>query len=292
MTHAQSLTMKTAIPQSEKRKVRAADQNLNRFAGFGTLTVLLFAFLYLPIVILVVFSFNASNTISVWEGFTFKWYWIAAHNTDLHKAALNTMLIGGVATVVSVLLAIPAALVLSGRGTSGSGGKYLLILSLPLMLPEIMIAIATLILFTTIGLNLGIGNVMIAHTVFCLPFALMPILARLRGMDHRLNEAAYDLYASRWQCFRLVILPLLAPGIVTGAMLAFIVSFDNFIITLMVAGAGGTTLPLYIYGLVKTQMTPELNAISTGVLLLSLALLSTAFVLTKGRILGVSGMSE
>lgn len=284
--------MKTAIPQSEKRKVRAADQNLNRFAGFGTLTVLLFAFLYLPIVILVVFSFNASNTISVWEGFTFKWYWIAAHNTDLHKAALNTMLIGGVATVVSVLLAIPAALVLSGRGTSGSGGKYLLILSLPLMLPEIMIAIATLILFTTIGLNLGIGNVMIAHTVFCLPFALMPILARLRGMDHRLNEAAYDLYASRWQCFRLVILPLLAPGIVTGAMLAFIVSFDNFIITLMVAGAGGTTLPLYIYGLVKTQMTPELNAISTGVLLLSLALLSTAFVLTKGRILGVSGMSE
>lgn len=293
MTHSQSLAMNAAIPQSGgKRKARTADQSLNRFAGFGTITVLLFAFLYLPIVILVVYSFNASTTISVWEGFTFKWYWIAAQNTDLHRAALNTLLIGGVATVVSVLLAIPAALVLSGRADSGSAGKYLLILSLPLMLPEIMIAIATLILFTTIGLNLGIGNVMIAHTVFCLPFALMPILARLRGMDHRLSEAAYDLYASRWQCFRLVVLPFLAPGIVTGAMLAFIVSFDNFIITLMVSGAGGTTLPLYIYGLVKTQITPELNAISTGVLLLSLALLSTAFVLTKGRILGVSGMSE
>lgn len=274
------------------RKTRAAGENLNRFAGFGTITVLLFAFLYLPIIILVTYSFNASNTISVWEGFTLKWYWIAAQNSDLHRAALNTLLIGGSATVASVLIAIPAALVLSGWGGTGGNGKYLLILSLPLMLPEIVIAIATLILFTTIGLNLGIGNVMIAHTVFCLPFALMPILARLRGMDHRLSEAAYDLYASRWQCFRLVILPLLAPGIVTGAMLAFIVSFDNFIITLMVSGAGGTTLPLYIYGLVKTQMTPELNAISTGVLLLSLALLSSAFVLTKGRILGVSETSD
>jgi spermidine/putrescine transport system permease protein len=120
----------------------------------------------------------------------------------------------------------------------------------------------------------------------------MPMIARLKAMDHRLNEAAYDLYATRLRCFRLITLPLLAPGIVTGAMLAFIVSFDNFIITLMVAGAGGTTLPLYIYGLVKTQMTPELNAISTGVLLLSFGLLTAAFVLTRGRILGVSGMSE
>ncbi len=265
---------------------------LNRFPGFGLITVLLFAFLYLPIAILVAFSFNASPTISVWEGFTFKWYWIAAHNADLHRAALNTLLIGVTATAGSVLLAIPSALAMSGRAQRSSDGRYLLILALPLMLPEIVIAIATLILFTTIGLNLGIGNVVIAHIVFCLPFALMPILARLRGMDHRLNEAAYDLYASHWQCFRLVTLPLLMPGIVTGAMLSFIVSFDNFIITLMVSSAGGTTLPLYIYSLVKTQMTPELNAISTGVLLLSLILLSPAFALTKGRILGVSGMSD
>ena len=183
MTHSPAMAVGATFPQAPvRRKLRDAARDLDRFAGFGAVTVLLFVFLYLPIVILVVYSFNASATISVWEGFTLDWYWTAIRNTDLHRAALNTLLIGGVATVASVLLAIPAALTLSGPAQSGGSVKYLLVLSLPLMLPEIMIAIATLILFTTIGLNLGIGNVMIAHTVFCLPFALMPILAR-EGLD-------------------------------------------------------------------------------------------------------------
>lgn len=264
----------------------------NEFPGFRLITILLFGFLYLPIGVLIGYSFNASKTISVWGGFTLDWYWVATANADLQRAIVNTLVVGATATFVSVMIALPAALALANPAQSARPGFFGLLLSLPLIVPEIVIAIATLIFFTAIGLNLGIGNVIIAHAVFCIPFAVMPMVARLKALDHRLNEAAYDLYASRFQCFRLITLPLLMPGVVTGAMLAFIVSFDNFIITLMVSGAGGTTLPLYIYGLVKTQMTPELNAISTGVLLLSFGLLSFAFVLTKGRILGVSGMSE
>lgn len=269
-----------------------AINSLNDFPGFRFITILLFGFLYLPIGVLIGYSFNASKTISVWGGFTLDWYRVAAANADLQRAILNTLLVGAAATAVSVLIALPAALAMTTSRRTRGAGLFSLLLSLPLIVPEIVIAIATLIFFTAVGLNLGIGNVIIAHSVFCIPFAVMPMVSRLKSMDHRLNEAAYDLYANRWQCFRLITLPLLAPGIVTGAMLAFIVSFDNFIISLMVSGAGGTTLPLYIYGLVKTQMTPELNAISTGVLLLSFGLLSVAYVLTKGRIVGTSGMSE
>lgn len=286
---------KTAvIPDSSgvNGKVGDAAKSLSDFPGFRLITILLFGFLYLPIGVLIAYSFNASKTISVWGGFTFDWYWVAAANGDLRRAVVNTLIVGAAATVTSVAIALPAALAMTNPSQSEKAGYFGIFLALPLIVPEIVIAIATLIFFTSVGLNLGIGNVIIAHAVFCIPFAVMPMVARLKAMDHRLNEAAYDLYATRFQCFRLITLPILAPGIVTGAMLAFIVSFDNFIISLMVSGAGGTTLPLYIYGLVKTQMTPELNAISTGVLLLSFGLLSIAFVLTRGRVLGVSGMSE
>lgn len=262
-------------------------KSLTDMPGFKAVTYILFAFLYLPIFVLIAFSFNSSTSISVWETFSFKWYAIAAANTDLQKAVVNTLIVGAVATIGAVLIALPAALVLNGPEVpTKTSTRAIGLMSLPLVVPEIVIAIATLVFFTTVGIDLGLGNVMIAHTVFCVPFALLPIIARLKGMDARLNEAAFDLYASRWQTFRLVVLPQLMPGVISGAMLAFIVSFDNFIITLMVAGAGGTTLPLYIYGLVKTQITPELNAVSTGVLILSVIMLTAAFVITKGKIAG------
>ncbi|NIA71312.1 ABC transporter permease [Pelagibius litoralis] len=272
---------------------RAQRRKLTSYPGFGVITIFFFGFLYLPIMVLIAFSFNSSVSISVWETFSFKWYAEAIGNTDLQKAVVNTLLVAVVATIGAVLIALPAAVVLTGQGVSKRAASTATgLMSLPLVVPEIVIAIATLVFFTSVGIDLGLGNVMIAHTVFCVPFALLPIVARLRSLDHRLSEAAYDLYASRPRAFRLITLPLLAPGVVSGAMLAFIVSFDNFIITLMVAGAGGTTLPLYIYGLVKTQITPELNAVSTGVLLLSLVLLTCAYVLTGGRIAGSTGAKD
>ncbi len=263
---------------------------LTDYPGFKTITIFFFGFLYLPIVVLIAFSFNSSVSISVWESFSFKWYFEAAANSDLQGAILNTLFVALVATIGSVLIALPAALVLTSKHTSQKVSSMTTgLMSLPLIIPEIVIAIATLVFFTSIGINLGVGNIMLAHIVFCVPFALLPIAARLRNLDDGLNEAAYDLYASNLQSFRLITLPLLLPGIVSGAMLAFIVSFDNFIISLMVSGAGGTTLPLYIYGLVKTQITPELNAVSTGVLLLSLMLLTCVYILTGGRIAGEAG---
>lgn len=256
-------------------------RNIGTYPGFGLLTVLFFVFLYLPIAVLVVFSFNGGTSVTVWDSFSLRWYRAAFENGDLRQALANTLIVACCATVGSVLISIPAALVLTGPFAPARLARLTVgVASLPLIVPEIVIAIATLIFFLTSGISLGLGNVIIAHIVFCTPFALLPIMARLKGMDYRLNEAAHDLYANRWQTFRHVILPQLMTGIIAGGMLAFIVSFDNFIVTLMVAGAGSTTLPIYIYGMVKTQITPEINAISTAVFLLSLLLLvlSTALI--------------
>ena len=264
-----------------------------RYPGFGVMTWALYAFLYAPIVVFVVFSFNDSLSVSIWEGFSTRWFGIALANEDLRAAVVNTLIIAGAATVAATALAIPAAITTAAQSAaSEANARFLAAISLPLMVPEIVIGIAMLSFFTAIGLLLGRVNIIIAHTMICLPFAYMPIAARLRSLDPQIWEAASDLYAGRWRCFRDVMLPLLSPGIASGAMLAFIVSFDNFIITFMVSSAGGTTLPLYIYGMVKTQITPELNALSTLVLLISLLLLLAAYVSSRGRLMGIGHDGE
>jgi len=149
------------------------------------------------------------------------------------------------------------------------------------MVPEIVTAVAVLIFFSAIGMNLGLGNVIIAHITFCIPFAFMPIRARLEGMDTTLEQAGRDLYASQWETFRFVTMPLLMPGIVAGAMLAFVISMDDFIITLMVGGAGSTTLPVYIYSMIRRGLTPEINAVSTMLLLASIAIVTAYWILSR-----------
>ena len=149
------------------------------------------------------------------------------------------------------------------------------------MVPEIVTAIATLVFFLAIGFQLGILSVLVAHTVFCIPFAYLPISARLTGIDPAFEQAARDLYATGWQSFRYVLLPLLAPGMLAGFMLAFIISLDDFIITNFVAGPGATTLPLAIYGLVRTGFTPEINAISTILLAVSIIFVTASYWLGR-----------
>jgi spermidine/putrescine transport system permease protein len=162
-----------------------------------------------------------------------------------------------------------------------------MIINLPLMVPEIITAVATLSFFALIagafGLNFGIGNLILAHTVFCIPFAYMPIKARLEDMDLTLENAAADLYASPWQAFKRITLPLLMPGIASGTALAFIVSFDDFTITQLVAGPGQTTLPLFIWNQIRRPMTPEINAISTILLMVSILFISVSFIISKSR---------
>ena len=259
------------------------NRDISWLPGFNWATLLFFLFLYLPLIILVVFSFNASRSATVWSGFSLEWYAKAFANDDIQRATKNSIIIAICATVNATVIATMAALTLGRNRRVKHKMLFSGILILPLMIPEIVTAVATLTFFSAIGLSLGLGNIIIAHTVFCIPFAYLPIRARLAGMDESLETAAADLYASKWQTLRLITLPLLAPGIISGAMLAFIISLDDFIITLMVAEAGATTLPVYIYSLVRIGITPEVNAISTVLLGISIIIVTLSYLIGKKK---------
>ena len=164
-------------------------------------------------------------------------------------------------------------------GTTAMSG----LLALPLLVPEIVTAVATLLFFVGVGFQLGLLTVIVARTGFCIPFAYLPIRARLDGMDPALAEATADLYASGWQTFRRVTLPLLWPGILSGAVIAFIISLDNFVITCFVAGAGATTLPVYMFEMIRIGITPEVNAVSALMLLVSIAFVSFSWRVGRWR---------
>ena len=253
---------------------------LGYYPGLNLWTVFFFFYLYLPMVVLVAYSFNDGNRAQIWQGFSVRWFYQAFANDDIQNAALNTLIIAVCATALATVMATLAALVLARSGEFKGKNVSLGLITLPLVVPEIATAVATLSFFAIIGFQLGLMSIIIAHTVFCIPFAFLPIRARLDGMDTTLEQAAGDLYANSWQTFRHVTLPLLAPGIVAGSMLAFIISVDDFIITLMVSGAGATTLPLYIYGMIRQGITPEVNVISTVMLAISIAFISAYWFLT------------
>ena len=266
-----------AGPARARRKAFA----VGRIPGFLAATWAFFIFLYAPILLLVLFSFNGSSSATIWSHFSLEWYYKVAVNADIQRATLNSLIVAGAASVLATALATLAALAMARGGPFRGAQVALGTLLLPLIVPEIVTAIAMLIFFTAIGLKLGLGNLIIAHTVFCIPFAYLPIRARLDSLSPVYEEAAQDLYANGWQTFRRVTLPLLAPGILSGLMLAFITSVDDFIITLMVGSAGTTTLPIYIYSLIRIGITPEINAISTLVLVISFLFVSLSWLIAR-----------
>ena len=238
-------------------------------------------FLYFPIAVLVFYSFNASRMALIWKGFSLDWYVKAFYNEGIRNALTNSLIVAVVATVFATAIATLAAITLARSGPFKGKMASLGLVTLPLMVPEIVTAVAVLIFFSRLGFSGGLTNVIIAHTTFCIPFAFMPIRARLEGMDLTLEQAAQDLYATDWDAFRYVTMPLLMPGIIAGAMLAFVISVDDFIITLMVGGAGSTTLPVYIYGMIRQGITPEVNAISTVMLAASIVFVSLYWRISK-----------
>jgi len=254
---------------------------VGHYRGLGAWTVVFFIFLYLPIVVLVFYSSNANRMVMNWGGFGIDWYVKAFQNDDIQKAVWNSLIVATMATIFSTAIATIGALVLARGGNFRGKTISLGLITLPLMVPEIVTAVAVLIFFSAIGMNLGLGNVIIAHITFCIPFAFMPIRARLECMDTSMEQAARDLYASEWETFRYVTVPLLMPGIVAGAMLAFVISMDDFIITLMVGGAGSTTLPVYIYSMIRRGLTPEINAVCTVLLFFSIAIVTAYWVVSK-----------
>ncbi len=255
-----------------------------------------YVFLYAPIVVLVVFAFNSSRTNVVFEGVInrgpcgpFYWFCELAGNRELVSAARNTLTIAVTSTVVSTLIGTMAALALQ-RYRFPAKSLWEASLYLPIVIPEIVMGIGILVLFstlfryinTTFGLppdsrpSMGLGTVIVSHIAFSVPFVTLVVRARLHGFDKAVEEAAMDLYANEWRTFWRVTLPLIAPGVLAGAMLAFTLSLDDFVITFFTTGPGATTLPLYVYGLLRRITTPELNALSTlWIIIVLVALLIT-----------------
>ncbi|MFH1807005.1 MAG: ABC transporter permease [Pseudomonadota bacterium] len=253
-----------------------------RFRGITPMAMFFFAYLYLPILVLIVLSFNENRLATIWTGFTTDWYRVALSNDDMLRAAKNSLVIAVSATVIATTAATLAALGMARQRFRGETGVAAMLV-LPLLVPEIVTAIATLLFFVAIGVQLGLISVIAAHTVFCIPFAYLPIRARLDGMDPALAEAANDLYANEWQAFRRVTFPLLWPGIMSGAMLSFIISLDDFVISYFVGGAGATTLPIYIFGMIRIGITPEVNAVSALMLIISIVFVSISFLIDRIR---------
>ena len=231
-----------------------------------------YAFLYVPLLIVVVYSFNDSRLNAEWVGFTFGWYDKLFHNQDMLLAAGNSLLIGLTASAVATLLGTMAGLAMYRYRP-----RLLSILVLaPIAIPEILMGVSLLIFFVLLNLTLGLVSVALAHIAFCIGFVAIVVRSRLAGMDESLTEAARDCGASPLNAFRYVTLPLIMPGVIAGALMAFTLSIDDFVITFFTAGAGTVTLPLQIYSMIKIAVTPEVNAVSTLLMLLTLALIIVA----------------
>ena len=236
------------------------------------------AFLYLPLLILALYSFNESRINAVWSGFTLDWYLSLFKNRRVLEALTNSLIVAFASTIVSTVLGTTAAIALNKyqyKYKSLING----LLYLPILIPEIVMGLSLLVLFSQAHIPLGKTSLILAHITFCVSFVVITVNARLEGMRPELEQAAMDLYATPFQTFRYVTLPLAMPGIVAGALMAFTLSIDDFIISFFVAGPNSTTLPLYIYAMVKRGISPEINALSTLLMLATIVLVVLAQIL-------------
>jgi spermidine/putrescine transport system permease protein len=255
--------------------------------------LLAFTFLYLPILILVLFSFSISRYASLWGGFSVAWYAKLFHNPDLSRALLNSLLIALATMLIATVLGTLAALGLERFADRQRTSYYDAALTLPILVPDIIQGIALLLFFVLVfnGLErvlgwrpmLGRATVIIAHTAFAIAYVAVVVRARLSGRQKSFEEAAMDLGANEWQVFWQITLPLIWPGVLSGGLLAFTLSLDEFVITFFTSGPGATTLPIQVWSMVKRGVTPEVNALSTLMLLTSIALVTLSIMLQRRR---------
>jgi len=243
---------------------------------------LMMAFIYVPILIIIIYSFNDTRLSGNWEGFTFEWYISLFDNRNVMEALMNSLTVAVVSTIISTMLGTAAALGLRNLGRRGRSGINGL-LYLPVIIPDIIMGLSLLVLFSQLNIPLGKTTVMIAHITFSISYVYVVVSARLSGMGKQLDEAAQDLGATPWQAFRHVTLPQIAPGIISGALIAFTLSLDDFMVSFFVAGPSSTTLPIYIYAQVKRGISPEINALCTILILVSITLILLAqYILNRG----------
>lgn len=240
--------------------------------------ILIYTFLYAPIVILILFSFNNSRLNAVWRGFTLDWYKTLIHDEAIIRAGKNSLIVSLSSTFISTIIGTITAFGLE-RYKFRLKSIYTGLIYLPIIIPDLVMAISLLIFYTKIRLPLGLMSIIMAHVAFNISFVTVVVRARLRGFDKTLEEAAMDLGANEFTTFRKVTLPLIAPGVLGGALLAFTLSIDDFVITYFTAGTGSDTLPLRIFSMVRFGITPEINAVSSILLLNSIVfvLLSLKF---------------
>lgn len=259
-------------------------KGVRHYPGFLAVTLLCLVILYAPLAVVTVYSFNDSTSITSWGGFSLRWYGEVFTGPEAPRfklAAWNSLTIAALAATAATAIATAAAVAMIRGGAFRGKRATFALINLPLMVPEIVTAVATLIFFTMIGIRTGYLTILLAHVTFCIPFAYLPIAARLQGIDDSYEQAARDLYATRWQAFRLVLLPLMAPGVLSGFLLAFIISLDDFIITNFVKGAGMETLPTAIFGSVKQGIKPNIMAISTLMLAISILFVTLSYLINR-----------
>ncbi|WP_050697747.1 ABC transporter permease [Anaeromassilibacillus senegalensis] len=232
-------------------------------------TALVFLFLYAPIFVLIIFSFNDSNTMSrsVWSGFSLKWYTRLFEDRMIMEALKNTLIIAVVAAVVATILGTIAAIGINGINNKLARRMMMNLTNLPMVNPEIVTGVSLMLLFVFVaqkmgGLSLGMVSLVLAHITFCLPYVILSVLPKLRQMDSHLYEAAQDLGCNPLRAFFKVVLPEISPGIITGMIMAFTLSIDDFIISYFTSGTT-QTLPIYIYSMTRKRISPEINALST-----------------------------
>jgi spermidine/putrescine transport system permease protein len=278
-------------------KVRESSRRLLRQHRGGRLLLdghlwLMFLFLYAPIAVLVLFSFTTDSFGVRWTGFTFDWYVKLLDDKRLIGAAINSLRVALISTAVSTVIGTLAALAMERyrfRGRTGVDG----LLYLPIVIPEIVMALSLLAFFsfafdiieqlTGVKLKMSLMTVILAHITFSISFVVIVVRASLRGFDRRLEEAAMDLGANEWQTFWKITFPLILPGIIGGALLAFTISLDDFVISFFTAGPGGSLLPIEVYASVKRAITPKINAISTIMLVISIALIGLSQLFQRRR---------
>lgn len=294
------MSTRTAVfPTYPRQQVRLTTRIGNWLLGSNA--ALVFGFLYLPVVILIIFSFNNTRSVAVFTGFSTEWYLSLVQNEELLDAARNSLVVGVITTIVATLIGTLTALAMERYRfklrTSFDANLYL-----PIVIPEIVMGIALLLFFNQtlfpflqnafgIRATSGLHTITISHIAFDIPFVYVIVRARLADFDRTLEEAAADLGADEWQSFKRVTLPLLMPGIIGGALMAFTLSLDDYLITVFTKGIREQTMPIYIYSLVRRGVTPEINALSTALLLGSIGLVGLSLTAQSGGPVYTKGMS-
>jgi len=273
---ATAQTRALTAPRAARRDARRPFQS----NALTLLAVAIFLFLYLPILILVIYSFNQNQVVGVWTGFSTRWYAELLQDRALINAFRVSLWVAFWSTVISTVLGTLGAMALERYRFRGKLG-FDATMYLPIIIPDIVMALSTLLFFVLVAVPLSRYTILVAHVAFNISFVAVVVRGRLAEMDKGLEEAAADLGANAWTTFRRVTLPLLMPAIVSAALLAFTLSLDDFVITFFVSGPGSTTLPVRVYSMIKFGVTPEVNAISTLMLLGSTVLVVVSLLLER-----------